>query len=202
MAPAHSWLLISVSTAGAPASLRVQVWRKLRSLGAHYLQQSVCVLPDIAKVDREVTRLRLRVEHDGGSMRILHIDMPDRAETARLVGDFNSEREAEYAEILERIPDFMGELETELARNRATYAEVEESEADLARFEAWLAKIDARDYFGAPKGKAARAAVADAAEALARFEAEALRAETGDDASPPTDAARPSLSAVEDPEAG
>jgi len=28
------WLLVSVSTAGASAALRVQVWRKLRSLGA------------------------------------------------------------------------------------------------------------------------------------------------------------------------
>jgi hypothetical protein len=38
----------------------------------------------------------------------------------------------------------------------ATYAEVEESEADLERFEKWLAAITARDYFGAPAGAAAR----------------------------------------------
>ncbi|MFF7987148.1 Chromate resistance protein ChrB [Streptomyces sp. NPDC007901] len=31
----------------------------------------------------------------------------------------------------------------------ATYAEVEESEADLERFDRWLAKIAARDYFDA-----------------------------------------------------
>ena len=40
--------MVSVSTAGAAASLRVQVWRKLRSLGALYLQQSVCLLPATA----------------------------------------------------------------------------------------------------------------------------------------------------------
>jgi hypothetical protein len=28
------WLIISASTAGAAGTLRVQVWRKLRSLGA------------------------------------------------------------------------------------------------------------------------------------------------------------------------
>ena len=51
-------------------------------------------------------------------------------------------------------------LAHEQARGRATYAEVEESEADLHRFQAWLAKIEARDYFLAPGGDAARTAVA------------------------------------------
>src|SRR6185369_9984159 len=37
----EQFLLVSVSTAGGGASLRVQVWRKLRSLGAVYLHQSV-----------------------------------------------------------------------------------------------------------------------------------------------------------------
>ena len=49
--------MISVSRAGAAGSLRVQVWRKLRSLGALYLQQSVCLLPARPEVAREVRRL-------------------------------------------------------------------------------------------------------------------------------------------------
>jgi hypothetical protein len=36
--PAQCWLVVSVSTAGAAGSLRVQVLRKLRSLGALYLR--------------------------------------------------------------------------------------------------------------------------------------------------------------------
>ena len=50
-----------MSTAGAAAALRVQVWRKLRSLGALYLQQSVCLLPATADVTRDVRRLAGRV---------------------------------------------------------------------------------------------------------------------------------------------
>jgi hypothetical protein len=68
----------------------------------------------------------------------------------------------------------------ETARGRATYAEVEESEADLERFEKWLASITARDYFGAPGGTAARAAVQQCGEALAGFEAAALVADLGE----------------------
>ena len=50
---AHDWLLISVSTPGGGSStLRVYAWRNLRRLGAHYLQQSVCVLPATPKTAR------------------------------------------------------------------------------------------------------------------------------------------------------
>jgi hypothetical protein len=63
---------------------------------------------------------------------------------------------------------------------RATYAEVEESEAYLDRFRNWLAKIAARDYFSAPGGEAASAAIDQAAADLAAFEQAALHAEARD----------------------
>ena len=62
--------------------------------------------------------------------------------------------DAEYAEVLERLPDFFTELDAETTRGRVTFAEVEESEADLARFRAWVAKIAARDYFTAADAEA------------------------------------------------
>ncbi|GII29755.1 hypothetical protein Pmi06nite_31970 [Planotetraspora mira] len=89
-----------------------------------------------------------------------------------------AERDAEYAEVVERTPAFLAEIQTETARGRATYAEVEESEADLERFEKWLAGIAARDYFNAPGGAAARAAVQQCRHALADFERAALHADT------------------------
>jgi hypothetical protein len=80
--------------------------------------------------------------------------------------------------VVERTPAFLAEIAMETERGRATYAEVEESEADLDRFKAWLGKIATRDYFAAPGGQAARAAVAACEQALAEFEQAALSAET------------------------
>lgn len=171
------WLLVSVSTAGAAGTLRVQVWRKLRSLGALYVQQSVCLLPDLPGVAREVRRLAARVRQQGGTARVLHIAVTGAAEQAQLAAELNAARDAEYAEVLERLPQFHAELNKERARGRVTYAEVEECEADLARFRSWLAKITARDYFGAPGGPPAREAVEAAAADLAAFEQAALSAE-------------------------
>jgi hypothetical protein len=166
--------LVSVSTSGGPSSLRVQVWRKLRSLGALYLQQSVCLLPEREVTTREVRRLLDRVNRDGGTGRVLRIGFTDPDEQRRVVDEFNAARDDEYAEILERLPAFRDELDQERAKGRTTYAEVEESEADLERFRSWLAKIAARDYFDAPGGPAARTAVDEAAAELAAFEAAAL----------------------------
>jgi len=59
-------------------------------------------------------------------------------------------------------------------RDRATNEEVEESEADLKRLRAWLAKIDRRDYFAASRRAEAHAAVERCARALEAFEFEAF----------------------------
>jgi hypothetical protein len=174
------WLVVSVSTAGAAGTLRVQVWRKLRSLGALYLQQSVCLLPASDDVVRQVRRLTDRIHHQGGTARVLRMRFADSVEERSVVEEFNAARDAEYAEVLERIPALREELAQERDRGRATYAEVEESQADLERFRSWVAKIAARDYFAAPGGQAARTAVDDAAADLDAFEQAALHAETPD----------------------
>jgi uncharacterized protein YdbL (DUF1318 family) len=174
------FLLVSASTAGAAAATRVRMWRKLRSLGALYLQQSVCLLPDREPVRRQVHRLLASVRADGGTARSLTVTVEDEAQYAQLVAEFNAERDAEYAEVVERVPQFLAELEQETARGRASYAEVEESEADLERFDKWLAKIAARDYFAAGGGRAARQVVERCRAALAAFEDAAITAQAGE----------------------
>src|SRR5919201_1465116 len=170
----ETWLLVTASTAGAGDSLRVAIWRKLRSLGALYLQQSVCVLPARPNVEREIRRLVDRVEANGGAARVLRMTFEDSDEEAQLVSELQAARDDEYGEELERVPAFLDELRNERDRDRATYEEVEESEADLERFRAWLAKIDRRDYFGAPRRADAHAAVERCVRALEAFESEAF----------------------------
>ncbi|MFC4534843.1 Chromate resistance protein ChrB [Sphaerisporangium dianthi] len=158
-------MLISVSTAGAAPTLRVQVWRKPRPL---YSQQPVCLLHE-----REQTLRHRRRPLD----RMLRLTITDAAEERQIIGESDAARDAEHAEVLERLPAFRQEPAAERARGRATYAEVEEFEADLERFRSWMAKIAARNYFAAPAGAAAWAAVEDAAADLAAFEQAALAAE-------------------------
>jgi hypothetical protein len=176
----EAWLLISTSASGAPDTFRVHIWRRLRSLGAVYLQQSVCLLPARPDVVREIRRLSDRIRHQGGAIRVLSIAFTDPGEEQAVIAEFNAARNAEYAEVLDRLPELRKELAYEQSRGNATYAEVEESEADLERFRGWLAKITSRDYFRADGGQVVRDAVAQVATELAAFEDAALRAEAPD----------------------
>jgi hypothetical protein len=169
-----AWLLVTASSAGAADSLRVAIWRKLRSLGALYLHHSVCVLPARPDVEREIRRLVDRVRANGGTARVLRIAFDDTGEEAQVISELQAARDDEYGEVLERVPAFLDELRSERDRDRATYEEVEESEADLERFRGWLAKIDRRDYFGAPRRADAHAAVQRCARALEAYESEAF----------------------------
>jgi G3E family GTPase len=189
------WLLVSITT-GADASLRVHVWRQLRKLGAIYLQNSVCLLPEVDAVPQTVQRLVARVNGSGGKARVLHATFTDAAEQAAIVAEQRADRDTEYGEVLERTPTFLAEIAHETARGRATYAEVEESEADLERFEKWLSSIAARDYFNAGGGQVARDAVQACRDAFTAFEAAALAADTG---APQTTVETPQLPVVDTP---
>jgi hypothetical protein len=191
---ARDWLLITISTpAGATSTLRVYAWRNLRSLGAHYLQQSVCLLPATPKTTRATARLVTRLRADGGRGELLRIHLTDSKQEDAIIDAMQRERTDEYHEVVERTQQFHEELQLERRRGRATYTELEESDADLARHQKWLAAIRARDYFEASGGQEAAAAVASCEEALARFESEALSAEL-DESAPDS---RPGLRALE-----
>lgn len=173
------WLLVTVSTAGAPAALRVTVWRKLKELGALYLQQSVTLLPRRPATENAVTQLVARVHRDGGTARVLTIDLADETQEQDVIAELQAARTGEYTEILDRFPSFFAELEMETARGRTTFEEVEESEVDLVRFRAWLRKAAARDYFQAPLGQEARQELRRAEEAMVRFAELAMHADNG-----------------------
>jgi hypothetical protein len=170
------WLLVAVSTAGS-STLRVYAWRKLRSLGGLYLQNSVALLPERESTTRAVDRLVERLRREGGGGRVLPISIGDAAQERELVDRARAERAGEYREICSRAPALLEEIAMERERGRATYAEVEESEADLGRLQTWLGRVRSRDYFDAPGREQAEAAVERCADALAAFEAEALSAE-------------------------
>jgi hypothetical protein len=191
---ARDWLLITVSTPpGGTSTLRVYAWRNLRSLGAHYLQQSVCLLPATPKTTRAVARLVTRLRTEGGQGGMFRIHLTDAKQEAAVIDAIQRERTDEYHEVVESTQLFHEELRLERRRGRAIYTELEESDANLARHQKWLAAIQARDYFDAPGGPEAAAAVASCEEALALFESEALSAEL-DESAPES---RPGLHAVE-----
>jgi hypothetical protein len=100
----------------------------------------------------------------------------DATEEKAVIADLNAARDDKYAEVLERLPAAAGTGRRRRSRSR----DLRRSRGIRGRpqrFRTWLGKIAARDYFHAPAGKPARAAVDEAAAELAAFEEAALDAE-------------------------
>jgi hypothetical protein len=145
----QSWLLLTYKLPPEPAKGRVAVWRRLKGLGAVYLQNGVCVLP---KTDDHVRRLKmLENEITGliGEAVILETVALDRSQEEKVVARFKADRNEEYQEFLVKCADFDAELAKETAASHFTYAELEENDVDLKKLQGWLEKIRKLDFYGA-----------------------------------------------------
>src|SRR6201989_3519186 len=113
----RDWLLITVSTPpGGTSTLRVYAWRNLRSLGGHYLQQSVCLLPATPKTTRAAARVVTRLRAEGGNGEMLRIRVTDSRQEAAIIDAIQRERTDEYREIVESTREFHEELQMERRR--------------------------------------------------------------------------------------
>lgn len=144
-----SWLLLTYKVPPEPAGKRLALWRKIKGMGAVYLQNGVCLLP---KNDDHVRRLKM-LENDvaemGGAAVILETVALDRAQEDKVVARFKADRDEQYREFLGRCSDFEAEIANEVAKNKFTYAELEEEDTDLKKLEGWLEKIKKLDFYGA-----------------------------------------------------
>ncbi len=171
-----SWLILVYRIPSEPTRLRASVWRRLRSAGAVYLQNSVAALPDTGGAQRLMRTLRNEIVEDmGGSAQLLRASALVGQDD--IVSAFNAARDDEYEEIVDRCRDFMTEIETETAARHFTYAELEENDEDLAKLRRWFEKVSARDVFAAEGANRAREALDGCAKALDGFAARVYEAD-------------------------
>ncbi|HEX8004982.1 MAG TPA: Chromate resistance protein ChrB [Trebonia sp.] len=148
----EGWLLLIYRIPPEPTRLRSTVWRRIKSLGAIYLQNSVAALPASPSAERSLRRLRREILDMSGTAILLSSAV--LAGEAEVRGAFQRARNDEYEEIVDKCQDFLQQVQKEYAENHFTYAELEENEVDLVKLRNWFAKVVGRDAFGAD-GKAA-----------------------------------------------
>ena len=94
------WVLLVYRIPREPSRHRVAVWRKLRDLGALYLQDGVAALPEDAVTREQMEWLQLRVREAGGEATLWEGRPGTVAEEAGLVEDFRHSREEAYRAIM------------------------------------------------------------------------------------------------------
>src|SRR5215211_6982537 len=151
------WLILVYQLPREPSRHRVAVWRKLRTLGANYLQDGVAALPEDAVTREQLEWLQLRVREAGGEATLWEAKPATLAEEKALVEDFRSSREEVYANIIS---------EAERVRRKAEMGGGKALGEELAKLERDLRAERRRDYFRSPLRKEAASALKAAREAL------------------------------------
>ncbi|MFC3338912.1 Chromate resistance protein ChrB [Paracandidimonas soli] len=144
----QGWLLLTYKVPPEPNSRRVALWRRLKGLGAVYLQNGVCLLPKTSDHVRWLKMLENDISGMGGDCVLLETVALDRAQEEKVVARFKADRDEQYGEFIRRCADFEAEIAKEIAIKKFTYAELEEEETDLRKLQGWLEKIRKLDFYG------------------------------------------------------
>lgn len=152
-----------------PAAKRVAFWRRLKALGAVYLQNGVCLLPRTDEHMRQLKMLENDATEMGGEAFLLVTTSLDRAQEDKVIARFKADRDSHYQEFLGKCDAFMAEISREIAKEKFTFAELEEEDSELKKLQAWLGRILALDFYDAPLATTARESLARCDAALADY---------------------------------
>jgi hypothetical protein len=171
------WILLAYKVPPEPATKRIALWRRIKSLGAIYLQSGVCLLP---KTDDHVRRLKM-IENEIAGMEgdavLLETTGLDRAQEEKLLARFDADRNEAYREFLERCDGFEAEIKRESAAGKFTFAELEENDEDLKKLASWLEKISKLDFHGASLATQAKERLAQCEALLDAFAQQVFEAQ-------------------------
>jgi hypothetical protein len=142
-----SWLLLMPHIPSKPAYLRVKVWRRLQTLGAVAIKNSVYVLPNTDQAREDFEWMRREILKDGGEATLCEARMIEGLRDEEVQATFHAARDADYAEIAEAARTLARQLPRGvIADDRRAQLEVE-----IARLRRRFTDVSTIDFFGAPR---------------------------------------------------
>jgi hypothetical protein len=143
-------LLLLVGVPPTPSSLRVRVWRRLRSLGAVPLKRSAYLLPDTPDRYEDFQWLAQEIERDGGDATLVRVQQIENASPADVLGLFHEPRDRDYKHLAACYRKLLQSLD------RKTAAASSRVHDELARLSKEHQRIREIDFFSAPGGAEVR----------------------------------------------
>src|SRR5215212_7598685 len=143
------WLILIYRLPREPSRPRVAAWRKLKALGALYLQDGVVALPEDAVTREQLEWLQLQIREASGGATLWDAQPNTSKEKKELVEAFRSSREEAYRTLIagakriqrkaelggsKTLPEELGKLEREfrMERRRDYFRSPLRKEADSA----------------------------------------------------------------------
>jgi len=143
-------LLLLVGLPPTPSSLRVRVWRRLRSLGAVPLKRSAYLLPDTPERYEDFQWLAQEIQRDGGDATLVRVQQIENVSPADVLRLFHEPRDRDYRQLAMRYRKLLQNLER---KPEATSTRVHD---ELARLSKDYQRIHGIDFFDAPGGAEVR----------------------------------------------
>jgi hypothetical protein len=165
------WLILIYHLPREPSRYRVAVWRKLKDLGALYLQDGAAALPEDAATREQLEWLQLRVRESGGEATLWEALPNTIAEDRDLVEEFRASREAAYRALIEAAE--------RLRRRAALGSDGAPLVEELEKIEREFRAERRRDYFRSPLRKEAAESLRTARRTLKGSEGLASREDAG-----------------------
>ena len=143
-------LLLLVGLPPTPSSLRVRVWRRLRSLGAVPLKRSAYLLPDTPERYEDFQWLAQEIQRDGGEATLIRVQQIENVSSEDVTRLFHEPRDQDYRQLAARYRKALQSLDQKSASKRARAQE------ELARLAKDHQRIREVDFFDAPVGAEVR----------------------------------------------
>lgn len=131
----QNWLLLHYSLPTNPSALRVQIWRKLKRLGAILLNESIWVLPDTSRTAEQFQWLTTEIQEMKGIAYLWRSNL--------LLGENESTLKDQF---IEQINNSYKELIKKLGKRNSNLSELSREYQQIAD----------RDYFDSELGKQIR----------------------------------------------
>jgi hypothetical protein len=143
-------LLLLVGVPPTPSSLRVRVWRRLRSLGAVPLKRSAYLLPDTPERYEDFQWLAQEIQREGGEATLIRVQQIENVGPADVLRLFHEPRDQDYRRLAVRYRKALQSLDRKSAAKDARLQD------ELARLAKDHERIRDVDFFDAPGGAEVR----------------------------------------------
>ncbi len=159
------WVLLIYTVPSEPSRKRASIWRELKKIGAVYVRDGVCALPERDRTVAALRTIAAKVEEFGGQATLVESARLSAARGEEIVARLRSDRAGEYADISRDAERLLRHLRREIAHRNFTVGELTALGEDLGKLRRWMDQVRMRDYFdGEESGRVA--------EMLARCEEE------------------------------
>ncbi|HEY0865850.1 MAG TPA: Chromate resistance protein ChrB [Fimbriimonas sp.] len=140
------WTLLVYRIPSQPSKLRLNVWRKLASLGALYLQDAVCVLPSRPDTDDAFRDVYRTIVESGGSGFLFESKILEPADEEQVVEGFRKLSD-------DRLTTIQGRLDAtlEMLSGKVGLADLEVAEESLKRERVAYLRAQSISYMGGTK---------------------------------------------------